>query len=234
MFKQFISTSLMFGVLFAQDLPKLEEVPNLPILEQPKVNMEAKEEKIKLTKGLAYLDICTQSDYISSNDFKKDLECREYYSKANEQYLFNINEFDLSKFLLNQYGNKLKFNTKIIIPQELIRDDKVYLLADSFNRNSQIQYEYKKGYFENATIKFRYFVNGEEVKGNNYLVELKGKDTIDLDMEMIFAIQYDAGVKKFNDLLQEDKEKTLNIINKFLNHNLQIQEKKEVKKRLLY
>lgn len=224
MLNKLIVAGLLSGVLFAQELPKLEiqEATSLPTAEESKNSVET-----KLTKGLAYFDSCTQTDYISSNDYKKDDKCREYYSEATSTYLFNINQFDLSSFLLNEYGNKLKFTTKIIVPEELIRDDKIYLLSDEFNSSMT-------GLIDdiiNFKSKYRYLINGEEISGNNILIDLKGKNTIDLTLELIFTIEYKKGIEQFNKMFNEDKNKALDTINKLINHNLMLQEKKRGEKK---
>lgn len=228
MLRKIIIFGITVGLLYSQELPKLEiGTQPLPSVENIKTEVAPKIEESKLTKGLSYLDICTPKKS-NSRDYSNYDNCREYYSKAAGNHLFTIDEFDLPTFFSGANGHKYKFITKIIVPQELIRDDKIYLTADSLNAEGSGEIN-GVNYF----IKFHYFVNEEEIFGNNLLIELNGKNEIDLKLEVLFLSSQSYNFEKFNPLYTKDKKKLLNAINDLLNHNLTFQEKKRGKKKTI-
>ncbi len=231
------TTSILFS---DAKLPPLEteKVQNVTA---PAVSVKPKENNLI---GTSFLDICDIEKGKVSNYGKLDFHdlankhkngdkvtksCKEYYSKATDSNLFVLDEWnDIPPFVipLPEGGKLIKFTTKIKVPQEIIREDKIFIASDSF-------YGEKMGNLELTTntysfrIPYIFAVNGKFLDGNNHLVTLNGKDYIDLELYGLFYTQEQQ--ISFNNVMKkisENHKKFISAANGLLKFELKLQENK--------
>ena len=169
---------------FSNELPPLDS--GKKSLETKKVEATKESQQDGKKSGLAYLDICQLKNAGGIMDIQKAKEsgskkvynCREYYSNADETNPFTINEYDISSPFIGRTagsGIYVKYSAIINVPLELIRKDKIYILANNF-------YGQVSGKKPSMISDYIVKINGENIDGTSILVELKGKDEIEIEL----------------------------------------------------